>query len=390
MPRAVQVFQKNEPLLLVGASVRAAAWSALRASGIEPWCLDLFADADLQIACPGRVSAITDYPRGLVEAAHRIPYMPWMYTGALENHARVIEELARQRPIWGNGVDVIRGARTPELVAEALKRADLPCPEVAQTPPKKSKNVRLVKPRRGASGHGISRWRGQVVPRSHYVQQWIKGDACSAIYAGRRDGSAWFLGATRQLIGMSWLGAHDFRYCGNIGPLAMSAKLRAGLERLGNVITKAFGLLGFFGVDFIRADDLPWPVEINPRYTASIEVLERASGQSFFPYHRDLFSPCGVSRPIQPQSFTDRHVWGKAILFARAPFIFPADGPWVESLACPWQTPDGQEYADIPHVGSSITKGQPILTLFAHANSDAACLSLLRGKAEALDRRLFG
>src|SRR5262245_28665656 len=38
-------------LLIFGASVRAAAFSALRA-GMRPWCADLFADADLRGRCP--------------------------------------------------------------------------------------------------------------------------------------------------------------------------------------------------------------------------------------------------------------------------------------------------------------------------------------------------
>ena len=42
----------------------------------------------------------------------------------------------------------------------------------------------------------------------------------------------------------------------------------------------AFGLAGWFGVDFILRDGIPWPVEINPRYTASVEIHELASGRS--------------------------------------------------------------------------------------------------------------
>ena len=52
----------NEHLLLFGASVRAAAFSALRA-GLRPWCADLFGDADLQARCPALALAKTQNNR---------------------------------------------------------------------------------------------------------------------------------------------------------------------------------------------------------------------------------------------------------------------------------------------------------------------------------------
>ena len=48
----------SQRLILIGASVRAAAFSA-RAAGYEPWCADLFGDVDLQnVRMPNGLPAI--------------------------------------------------------------------------------------------------------------------------------------------------------------------------------------------------------------------------------------------------------------------------------------------------------------------------------------------
>ena len=50
------------------------------------------------------------------------------------------------------------------------------------------------------------------------------------------------------------------------------------LARLGQVLAAGCGIRGLFGVDCVEENSVFWPVEINPRYTASVEVLEYASG----------------------------------------------------------------------------------------------------------------
>ncbi len=81
-------------LALVGASVRSAAQSALRA-GYQPVGADLFADSDLE--GKNRFVRITDYPAGLASWLAQTPCAGWIYTGGLENypnqHDFIIEQL---------------------------------------------------------------------------------------------------------------------------------------------------------------------------------------------------------------------------------------------------------------------------------------------------------
>src|SRR4029079_4231062 len=102
--------QMQPSLLILGASTRAAAQSAIRAE-FRPICGDLFAALDLR-AC-ARVLDVPDYPRGLVAAAAAAPECPWIYTGGLENHPALVDRISETRPLWGNDGAALRRIRNP-------------------------------------------------------------------------------------------------------------------------------------------------------------------------------------------------------------------------------------------------------------------------------------
>src|SRR5579871_5970020 len=103
---------RSDAVLIVGVSARAAAFSALRA-GLNPWCVDLFGDADLQARSPGVVVPAAEYPTGLLAAARQAPPGPWLYTGGLENRPTLVGQLAAERPLWGNDVATLSRVRSP-------------------------------------------------------------------------------------------------------------------------------------------------------------------------------------------------------------------------------------------------------------------------------------
>src|SRR3954469_6116964 len=99
-------------VLIVGASVRAAAHSALRA-GLRPGGIDLFADCDLAAIGPAVRVPPEAYPEGLEDRAAAQPSGPWMYTGGLENDPELVDRIARKRPLWGVRGDALRAVRDP-------------------------------------------------------------------------------------------------------------------------------------------------------------------------------------------------------------------------------------------------------------------------------------
>jgi predicted ATP-grasp superfamily ATP-dependent carboligase len=366
-------------LVIIGASARAAAASARRA-GLRPWCADLFADEDLRCLGPTVRVATADYPQGLLAALTEAPPAPLLYTGGLENYPDV---LARSPfPLWGNSPPVLRRVRSPFLLARRLRARGLPCPAVRAAAGDDRRW--LLKPRRSSGGLGIRLHDGASCnPRTHYLQEWLDGDPCAAVFLGWANGQADLLGVTRQLIGTPWLHARGYLYAGSVGPLLLSPSERAAWLALGDVLVGDFGLRGLFGVDAILRDGVPWPVEVNPRYTASVEILERGLGQSLLALHAAVFTGQSLLNLAATRATV---TWGKAILYARQDLIFPAMGPWHASLETPGELP---LFADIPAAGAHVAAGRPVMTLFAADKNEEACLARLQETAAALDRRLW-
>ena len=155
------------------------------------------------------------------------------------------------------------------------------------------------------------------MPRRAYLQQRIAGVPGSVVFAA--DGRhAVVLGLTRQLVGEPAFGASGFRYCGSL--LASRAEplferqpeLLARAASLAEAVTEAFGLRGVNGIDFIARDGVPYPIEVNPRYSASMELVERATRASLFAVHVDA---CAGRLATAPRPPARTH--GKAIVYAR-------------------------------------------------------------------------
>ncbi len=366
----------SRTLTIVGASVRAAAQSAARA-GFSVHGADLFADLDLARVC--EATRVADYPRGLVTVLSGPQDGGWMYTGALENHAALVGRWARLRLLWGNDGRVLRHVRDPWRVARALRSAGMLSPEIAPkgTLPPRDGNW-LIKPVRSASGSHVMHWDSRVpdpvAPRGpSYFQRYVEGLACSAVYVAA-GGQAVFLGVTRQLTGQRWTCAGGFRYCGSIGPLELPSNLAQSFIDIGAVLARAFKLDGLFGVDAVLNSQGIWPVEVNPRFTASTELVDWACGISAVELH---VAACCDGRLPRDLPLANR-MCGKAIVFAAKHTIVDVD------LNASARTDSGRwpALADIPAIGTTIEAGWPIVTVLTEGSGENQVLEKLQRQAE--------
>ncbi len=341
----------GSPLLIVGASARAAAASARRRDR-RPLAIDLYGDLDLQeIAGRSIRIAASDYPRRIPELARRMPPAPFMVTGGLENHPGIIAELERARVNEGPASSACARVRDPFAVARMLEDAGLPCPRVARSRgSREDPRVWLVKPISSCGGRSIrdATPEDRALSPSSYLQQHIEGVSTGAVFdpdGGR--GVTRLAGVTRQLVGETALGTAPFTYSGSVGPIELPARTRALIDEIGATIATAAGLTGLFGIDFVvDAGGTPWPVEVNPRYTASIEVLERAADRR-----------------------GHEGVLGKAIVYATRPLQIPA-------CTLPEAVRDiveREDLADIPPPESPVGEREPIVTVFAAAPDVESC-----------------
>ena len=349
-------------LAILGASARAAAFSA-RSAGIQCATADLFADADLAAICPAH--KIARYPESFREALPCLAADSWMYCGALENYPQLVDELAAACPLLGNSSVALRRVRDPFQLSAILSEAEHRFPTVTCDPAQLTGGQAwLVKPLNSAGGQHIHAWNGSPKPLNagKYFQQRIEGVACSASFVAA-SGRSTFLGATRQCLtqaalpGDSISPSDAFRYAGSIGPLQLADKLEAELTAISQRLVEAAGLVGLFGIDFMISDDHVWLIEVNPRYTASMEVLERAGNSSFVELH---IAACQAGQ-LPEQKIAYQRCAGKRIVFSD--HDFEIDQACSDRLLEAANTSFQPAMADIPHAGERIDRGKPMLTL---------------------------
>jgi predicted ATP-grasp superfamily ATP-dependent carboligase len=185
------------------------------------------------------------------------------------------------------------------------------------------------------------------------------------------------LGISRQLIGERRLGARGFRYCGSLlaadhtVPLfPQRGQVEAIASALADAATKEFKLVGLNGLDFIARRGVPYPIEINPRYSASMELLESVLGIPLFELHANA---CRGKLPrVAARRRSLAPVAGKAVVFARRTVTIGDTRAWLVR----------DTIADVPHAGERITRGHPICTVFAQAGSVEACRRRLLRRAD--------
>ena len=372
--------------MIAGASCRAAAASAA-AAGWLVHAADCFDDLDL-----GAVAAATHrvrgYPAGVVAAVGAFPAVPWCYTGALENHPDLVARISAARPLAGCPPEAVRLVRDPMTLATLAADAGLTYPDTHASPAGlPADGTYLRKPRASAGGRGIAPWTDRAAPTAGSAWIWqrhVPGDSLSAVLslAGERPR---LLGTSRQLVGEAWCRAPAFAFCGAVGTSRdeLPAAEVDGLERFAAVLHAA-GLRGLVGVDLVRrAEGLPAVIEVNPRPTASAELIERATGESFIAIHLAAF---GLRSPRPRPWPVTTAVWSKAILFTSDPLAI--DRSLVGRLldrAAGWTSADGwPAIADVPRPGQTLRAGGPVLTVFARGDSAPASLCQLRDRIDGV------
>jgi uncharacterized protein len=375
-------------VLIAGVTTRALALSAVRA-GYQVTAIDSFGDLDLQASAQQVVLArggTPGEPYGPMEAVKvgsNISALLAAYTSNFENYPAAVARLAQGRQLLGNPPDTLRRARDPLEVMRILRQSGVPCLESRSRPPDRRPKFEswLLKPRRSGGGHAVAAWvPGTPVSPGMYLQQRIMGTPGSISFAA--DGTnARILGFSRQLVGDPRFGAGRFRYCGSIlgtPQLQLFTRQPELLElatRTAAVLAARLGLIGLNGVDFIARKGVPYPIEVNPRYSASMELIERAHQLSIFGIHALACRRDIRAIPEMPHSPVAH---GKAIVFARQDSLVGDSRRWL-----------GQKWvADVPRPGEYIRKGRPICTVFAEGRTPEECRARLARRATMIYRQM--
>jgi predicted ATP-grasp superfamily ATP-dependent carboligase len=374
-------------LLIAGVSTRAAAESAAKA-GFAVTAIDAFGDLDQHpavrsLSLPHQAGAPFT-AQAAAEAGRAIDADAAAYLSPFENHRRAVEALSYGRALWGNPPDVLRRVRDPFLLSGLLRRRGFATPITRVDVPREFADSKewLLKPFNSGGGYGVRPWTPDTnVSPGVYAQERISGVPASIVFVAA-GGRAVALGISRQLIGEAAFGASGYRYCGNVLASAhdevLTEPVVQSMVALAACVTEQFGLVGLNGIDCIVREHVPYPIEVNPRWCSSMELVERQYGVSVFGVHAAACAD-GVLPAFDLRSARrDRPVVAKAIIFALA------DG----ALGDTWAWLGDETVSDVPKPGERLTAGQPVCTIFATGADDAGCRAALDERAAALYRAL--
>lgn len=392
-------------VLVAGVSTRAAAESAARA-GFVVTAIDAFGDLDQHASVRALSLGRSFTARAAARAARSIEYDAVVYLSSFENHPKAVSALAAGRALWGNAPEVLRRVRNPMLVAQALRDRGCAVPEVylapevhvgpdpyvapdpyrvsgvSRTSMEPRHEVRLtpnttwlVKPLASGGGHRVQPWPGAGgLPRGCYLQEFVDGTPGSVVFVAS-GGRAVPIGVSHQLIGDRAFGAAGYRYCGNILAAAGGTIDSALVDRAGalaRAVAEEFGLVGVNGIDFVARDGVPYAVEVNPRWCASMELVERACGLSVFGAHAAACAHGVLPEFDLLRARRDAGAVGKAVVFARRDVAVGDTREWLADASV----------RDVPRPGERIPVGRAVCTVFAAGRDVASCHAALARRAE--------
>lgn len=190
------------------------------------------------------------------------------------------------------------------------------------------------------------------------------------------------LGLTRKITGEGPFGAGALTSCGSVlgSPTTPCYDDHAAVVDAATAIAQALtvelGLVGVNALDLAVSDGKVDPIGLDPRYTAAMELLERAHGVSVFDIHA---SACDGRLPRSELAYRPASIaYGNAIVRAREAVTLGDTRAWVRDPSI----------RDVPRPGVTIDRGRPICTIFAEASDVAGCRRALVRRATQVYREV--
>lgn len=330
-------------LLIVGFSTRHVASSAARA-GYTVYALDHFCDLDLMgctVACR-RFEELAEIPHMVRElcATYRIDAII-ATSGAEDLHDP-------PAPLLGTPRCNTERFLNKALMQEFFLEHGFPVPPLVNP----GEFPAMLKPCTGSGGwrnelvtdeDDIGAWRFRFPDESYLLQKFTPGIPASVccVTDGKR---ARALAVNLQIM----RGTEEARYgfSGSQTPFThpMSPRMRDMAEE----ISAATGCRGIIGIDFIISEEGIFPIEINPRFVATLDTIEQSTGMNLVSVH---INACNGVLPenIPPSSA----VSVRRILFAPHDLIVTRDLTFLSPLV-----------SDIPASHSSFLAGEAVISVY--------------------------
>lgn len=400
-------------LLVIGFNTRPLAESAARA-GYNFISADFFGDLDHSLLCPvySPRRPLEGFPSGDEINMERLSQWgiflarqgAWdhlVYSAGFENRPDLLKALlANGGRLLGNSPRSLEAVRDPRTLFNVLSSAGYHVPKTYSDDGQALEGGKrwIIKPFKSGGGHGVRlKNPGEKVPEDSFCQEYIAGRQCSFTFVA--DGKkSLVLGLTEQLAGTGLYEERDFSYLGNIFPLdvAEAGEIFETAQKIAQRLTEAFSLKGLNGVDFVFDGKNSWIIEVNPRHSASMELLDQAYGLPLFQLH--LLATKGnwheVEKAVGQLAIKEicqarAAFWGKKIIYTGSAVmvkpldsnLYASDQDWARRMF-------SLGLRDLPFPGEIISAGGPVATAVARGKSRAACLKALERTADLMREQL--
>ena len=199
----------------------------------------------------------------------------------------VLKQANEILPLYANPLSVFKRLENPVTFFETLKLLEVPFPQVNLS--KDSFEGLgcdwILKDLGSSGGRGIKQLFGKKSKNSEYFQKQLPGTAVSfSFFADGRNVIP--LGYSKPVTTKQ--SNLPFVFCGLDGPIELNDSIDQEALRISKLIVQKFKLRGFNGIDFLVSDKAVLLVDLNPRITASFEVLQESHNFCFFEKHIHL------------------------------------------------------------------------------------------------------
>jgi predicted ATP-grasp superfamily ATP-dependent carboligase len=405
-------------ICFMGASCRAAAQSAARAGCTRILAWDDFLDADLlEIA---QAESLADFPEDSPQSLAELQGIPLVLCGGMENRPDFIQRRIDRGMLCGVTGDMLRQLRSLVSWQRWASESRIGWPTTVQdlSDPRLD-SVRseswMLKPvgraggvhvRAIASLEGLDRVAnlgldpGSLTSNLWYLQEYVPGISIGVSYctgSNGNTGSNWntqsseppktrIVGIARSILSEELDAPLPWIYRGSLAPYSVSPSVRASLERFATTVAQSTGIRGLWQADFqIDPNGQLWLLEINPRWSASMELHELLQGYSWITEHVRILCD-GASKSVpSPGSPAGQQV-AKGIVYA--PHEMHLSVAQVDRLGrSGWHGTlrelETAEFclADIPQsdpLGVDFAEGMPIVTVLVAGEKNADLLEKIR------------
>ncbi len=339
----------------------------------------MFLDRDLLEIAPesGNLDAIESLAQRWLD---RSPELPLLLAGGMENQPELVDRLLRLGLQCGVDRPMLDKLRSIHSWEDWAIESGMKWPETWTTPLPDSESHSdrqwLKKNILSAAGLGVVGFDSLRNRRTEsnrtesklgeYFQEFRKGEVIGLTFLSDRERTQWVGSA------MSWpTGNFDvpepWLYRGSVGPILLDVRDCDCVTALGNIVRRDSGIRGLWQADCIRDENGLWLLEINPRWSASMELLDASWDATLVAYHAQAI--LGATLPQLPEQSDTSRLLGKTIVYAQSNWQ-PSLALWTRWWSQRWNGATEElleqvRLADIPSSCDEIPAGYPVLSCIA-------------------------